>query len=93
MDGSRYWTRRQDWPESSPKIDSGQSFFVMEQQKFMQSDLGAFLRAELAGVDLEGVALESVPVVRWQSTIHSRSRAIAGYRGGTQVPPAPDDVA
>jgi len=58
-----------------------------------QSELDAFLRAELAGVDLEGIRLEPVPVVRWQSAIQSRLRAIADCQGGTPVLPVSDDAA
>ena len=58
-----------------------------------QSELGAFLRAELAGVDLEDISLEPVPVVRWQSAIQSRLRAIADYQDGTTVLPVADDMA
>jgi hypothetical protein len=57
-----------------------------------ESELGAFLRAELAGVDLEGISLESVPVVRWRSAVQTRLRAIAGYQDGTQVLPTLHDI-
>jgi hypothetical protein len=50
-----------------------------------RAELDAFLRSEVAGVDLERISLESVPVVRWRSVIQSRLRAIAGYQDGTTV--------
>jgi hypothetical protein len=55
--------------------------------------LDEFLQAELAGIDLEGIRLESVPVVRWRSALQSRLRAIAGYQNGTTVLPVADDMA
>jgi hypothetical protein len=62
-------------------------------KKIETSEVDAFLRAELAGVDLEGIRLEPVPVVRWGSAIQSRLRAIAGYQDGTTVLPVADDMA
>lgn len=55
--------------------------------------LDEFLQAELAGIDLEGIRLESVPVVRWQSAIQSRLRAIAGHQDGTEILPVANDMA
>jgi hypothetical protein len=66
---------------------------MMSEPEQDQSELGAFLRAELAGVDLEGISLEPVPVVRWQSAIQSRLRAIAGYQDGTTILPVAHDMA
>jgi hypothetical protein len=43
--------------------------------------LDEFLQAELAGVDLEGISLGSVAVVRWRSALQSRLRAIAEKNG------------
>jgi hypothetical protein len=71
----------------------GMSEAMMNQSGNDESELRAFLRAELVGVELEGISLESVPVVRWRSALQSRLRAIAGYQDGTTVLPVADDMA
>ena len=49
----------------------------MDNKSTSTTDLDAFLRAELAGVDLEGVRLEAIAVHYWRWGFQQRLRVIA----------------
>ena len=54
----------------------------MSERTYDQSELDAFLRVELAGVERQGVRLESVPVVRWRSPYNlGCARSLAARTG------------
>ena len=54
--------------------------------------LDDFLRAELAGIDLDGVRLEAIPPIYWQSALQSRLRRIADFGADEPSFPAANDA-